>query len=275
MTEASCGPRSQRTHLALIEALRCIDDACRELAIAYWVDAGTLLGTIRHHGLIPWDDDVDLCMQRHELQQFVNHAPALLGSKYSVLTSRDEPAITIGAKVYINGTHIRDTFAETHGLPPTLHDGLSVDIVTMDPVSRFTIVRRLDRSLSWLVATQPRARDLANSPKLKSSRTRLRWMIAAHVPSAVIAIARRWLDWRATRHDGKLLAVHVAGLSYGWTYPSETIFPLSVGTFEDLTVPIPADPHAYLIGEFGNDYMTLPPKDQRTTHTDRVVFDEG
>ncbi len=274
MTETSGNPQTQRAHLALIAALQRIDAVARELGVTYWVDGGTLLGAVRHLGPIPWDDDVDLCMLRDDLDRFVNHASTLLGAEYSLQTSSDDPAIAVAAKIYINGTHIRSTFADKHGLHATQHEGLFVDIVIMDPVSQFAIVRRINRALSWLVSTRRWARQMAHSPGLASSKARLRWTVASYVPQFVVVAARRWLDWRAACYDGTLLAVDVAGLWNGWTYVAETIFPLKEGMFAGLTVPVPADTHAYLIGHYGYDYMTLPPEEHRTTHTDQVVFDE-
>lgn len=45
------------------------DDFCRKNSIKYSVLAGTMLGTIRDKGLIPWDGDVDVALTRAELDK--------------------------------------------------------------------------------------------------------------------------------------------------------------------------------------------------------------
>ena len=54
----------------LLDILVKFDAFCRENKLSYSVSYGTMLGAIRHHGFIPWDDDVDTMMTRKEWENF-------------------------------------------------------------------------------------------------------------------------------------------------------------------------------------------------------------
>ena len=58
-------------NLQLLEKdlLRALIMICEEHKLSYWLYAGTLLGAVRHKGIIPWDDDVDTCMAREDLEK--------------------------------------------------------------------------------------------------------------------------------------------------------------------------------------------------------------
>ena len=56
-------------HMAL-ELLALVLTALEQAGVNYVLDAGTLLGSYRHHCLIPWDDDFDLLIDERDRAKF-------------------------------------------------------------------------------------------------------------------------------------------------------------------------------------------------------------
>lgn len=80
--------------------------------IPYFIDGGTLLGAVRHHDLIPWDDDADFGMLTNDyFMKFPKVIKQIEKLGYSVDTSD-----TYLTKIYIKGKWLYDKF-KTVGTP--------------------------------------------------------------------------------------------------------------------------------------------------------------
>ena len=57
-----------------IEILRKFDEFCSEHDLKYCLTGGSLLGAVRHKGIIPWDDDIDVGMFRPDYDKLLKLA---------------------------------------------------------------------------------------------------------------------------------------------------------------------------------------------------------
>lgn len=109
------------------------DRVCRKHNIVYIASGGTMLGTVRHHGYIPWDDDVDLMMMRDQYDKLCEVAPSEFKYPYFFQTESSEPGVHRWFARLRNSetTAIQKRELVLH---PKYNQGIFIDIFPLDGV---------------------------------------------------------------------------------------------------------------------------------------------
>lgn len=102
---------------------------CQKFNLKYYIVGGTLLGAVRHHGFIPWDDDIDIAMPREDYEMFLTKATNELPSHYFVQTiETDLNYLQCFGKIRNSNT----TFIESSASHLDINHGIFIDIFPLD-----------------------------------------------------------------------------------------------------------------------------------------------
>lgn len=120
---------------AQLEVLSIIDSICTKHDIMYFADWGSLLGAVRHGGIIPWDDDVDICMKRDDYNKFRAVADAELPENYVIHDYERKENHWLFLSRVVNNSHVSfdEDYLLTHHNFPWLS---GVDIFVKDYLYR-------------------------------------------------------------------------------------------------------------------------------------------
>lgn len=102
----------KRYWAAQLKVLQEIDAVCRRHEIPWFMDYGSLLGAVRHGGYVPWDDDFDITMLRHDFDRFMEVAKQELPEGYVILTPEYVSEYTMYLPRIVNTRNIN--FAPEH-----------------------------------------------------------------------------------------------------------------------------------------------------------------
>lgn len=137
--EDRCGflvpAQMKRCWAAALEVLDDLAQVCERHNLEWFAGWGTLLGTIRHAGFIPWDDDLDIYMKRRDYEVFLQVAEQELPDNYSLLNSHNDAGYDQFLTRVISGRNLAvspEIIRKYHGFRYIT----GVDIFPLDYISR-------------------------------------------------------------------------------------------------------------------------------------------
>lgn len=235
-----------------LEILLEIDHLCKKHHLTYYLIGGSALGSLRHEGFIPWDDDIDLAMPRRDYQRFLEIGSKEFPDTYFVQTYKTQPDFPYPfAKVNLNNT----TFLESRLQKLNIHHGVFVDVFPLDGVPKRQVWRWAEFSLisrlRWAVIIRRLPFGLSTS--ITFWRCFAMDRIMSRVP---LDSSKKWANIIGGRREIMDRAV----------YGTPTLV-----NFEGHQLPVPNQCEAYLRNMYGSDYMTIPPVEERYDHNPLVV----
>lgn len=248
---------------------------CQDHGLRYYAIGGTAIGAVRHHGIIPWDDDIDVGMPRADYDRLLSLAPTALPQGYELILPETHRHYNLP---FAKLCDARTTLVERPDVPCVI--GLFIDIFPLDaaPSDRAEaerLVRRYRRLQNRLEAITTRSTFVTHLSLLAHPRQWGRFVIKTigyffrpqlrrHLLSSMNQIAR------AYNHLPAGLTTHL--VNYGGAYGVREIFPASLldgpplfMPFEDIQISMMPGYDQYLRGIYG-DYMQMPPEDRQTPH---------
>ena len=267
-----------RWNAVIIDVLSVFIRICEAQGLHYFCAGGTAIGAVRHQGMIPWDDDIDVFMPRPDYDRFLRLAAHSMPEGYEVLS----PYATKDYPMYFaKMRNARTTLLENERIPCVF--GLYIDIFPLDGAcddveTCYREKRRFKRLMNKLEAVSTH-NSFGEYVGLLTKRREWGRFAVKTVAFCCRSWLRRWLlkqmDSIAYGHDYVLSSRVV---TYSGAYQRQEIYPKAwletpqMFAFEGLMVNLPHDYDAYLRHFFG-DYMTLPPVEQRASHHQKVFFD--
>ena len=78
---------------AQLKIVSLFAEVCARHGLRWFAEYGTLLGTVRHRGYIPWDDDLDICMPREDYERVWPFLAQELPAYFHICSRQADPHI--------------------------------------------------------------------------------------------------------------------------------------------------------------------------------------
>lgn len=248
----------RRLQMTLFEILNVIDAFCKEHQIQYSLYAGTLLGAARHKGFIPWDDDLDICMERSEYNRFIaawNKSPV---PGYLLQNKDNSPNFT---QSFTKIRKLHTTFLQYEWEAGAYHTGIFIDVFPLDRFPEGFIKQK--RFFADSLCYQLFCREFVPPKGSVLQRVVAKMLLKAVRGERRITARENLLALITKEHNRNLPVVAIETLgSLHARYPAALLESYTELPFEGSSFPCFSLWDQYLKIKFGN-YMLLPPETER------------
>ena len=259
----------RRLQMVELDILKHTTDAMDKNGIQYYLGYGTLLGAIRHHGFIPWDDDVDVFLPRPDFERFRELADQILPAPLFLNRDPMPRPICMRACLQVENPELQQIRPRGKG---TIKSNVRIDIIPIDGAPKTYVGRQwllFKAQVLYNLIRFPRALEdgvgnMENKSMLEKGAI---WFnrnlqIGKHI--SAIRLSQRFDKLRRRYSYEKSEWVVAWTHEYGnrifcrkeWFGSGKKI------QFENVVLQAPVNSEAVLRQYYG-DYMILPPERER------------
>lgn len=257
-----------------LEILLFFHNFCREHNITYYLAYGTLLGAVRHHGFIPWDDDVDIHIPRPDYERILREFSDP-SDNFELISPANNNRYTLPYAKIQNKKTRRIT---KNGEIDNKSFGIGIDLFPLDGVpddlenakKAFKKANKEFFSVLWRFDTYRRMENPSSLiEKVKHAAGKLLFSAGALTKEA----QRLGRNLYSVDYDKSRVVACVVGIHSGRFCPfNKEWFEKEELMFEGRPFSVPKGYHEILTLVYG-DYMTPPEKsEQITTHSDNYIL---
>jgi phosphorylcholine metabolism protein LicD len=240
-----------------------------ESKVMYFLAFGTLLGAVRQHAIIPWDDDLDIFIYEKD----VNRLRTLILSQMSDIceySTSDNPnkVVLPPIKLMLRGVHGEESKLSNFGVPSFTHPNLSIDVFPLTFVekvpSRFVLLFLNGIRKIWI-----NNHIISKSVRQDSKIGILEWnsrKVLSLIPEKVLTYAYFAFQSFSTSTNSLYLGSRSPSIISNQYFRAEH-FKSSVDmSLNGLVVRVPMGFHDLLLSWYGASYLVEPNLEDRVSH---------
>lgn len=258
----------------LVCMMKDIVDVFEKYNIKWSLSGGSIIGAVRHQGFIPWDDDIDIFMERKEFERFKNIFDDSLSQNYELKIPGDDGYLFHFPQIHDKKSRIKDIQSVGDST-----EGLFIDIFILENTYEnifFRLIHGIESTLLLFIDSSVRMRlcrdnilkySVNNKDVRKTVDKRARW--------AFLFRFKRLEEWllisekcfsKVTKESKYVVCPSGGHHFFGEIFLREEMCNLIKVNFGEERWYIPQGYDYYLTARYGSDYMTIPKEEDRESH---------